>query len=82
MSTPQRSKLLLALAQWKAKAIARRQENEALKKRIVELTQSRDAWKLKAQQHLAEVVESQGEGGSQKNAARHVIAIASRRSRR
>ena len=81
MSTPQRSKLLLSLGQWKAKAIARRQENEALKKRIVELTQSRDAWKLKAQQHLAEVIESQADGSSQKNAVRHGIATASRRSR-
>jgi hypothetical protein len=82
MSTPQRSKLLHSLRHWKAKAIARRQENEALKKRIVELTQSRDAWKLKAQQHLTEVVELQAEHGSQKNAARPAIAIASRRSRR
>ena len=82
MPYSQYSKLLKSLQQWKAKAIARRQENEALKKRIVELTQSRDAWKLKAQQHLADVVDSQAEGGSQKNAVRHGIAIASRRSRR
>lgn len=81
MSTPQRSKLLHSLRRWKAKAIARRQENEALKKRIVELTQSRDAWRLKAQQHLAEGAELRAERGSQKNAARHAIAIASKRSR-
>ena len=34
MSTPQRSKLLLSLRRWKAKAIARRHENKALKKSL------------------------------------------------
>ena len=32
---------------WKDKAIARRKENEQLKKRIKELTTSRDGWKSK-----------------------------------
>ena len=45
----QRSKLVHSLHTWKAKAIARRQENVALKKRLAELTQSRDAWKEQAQ---------------------------------
>ena len=81
MSTPQRSKLLHSLRKWKTKAIARRQENEALKKRIVELTQSRDAWKLNAQRHLAEVGELQAERASQKNTARPAIATASKRSK-
>lgn len=45
----QRSKLLHSLHTWKAKAIARRQENVALQKRMVELTQSRDTWKETAQ---------------------------------
>lgn len=81
MSTPQRSKLLHSLRDWKAKAIARRQENEALKKRIVELTQSRDAWKLKAQTHLAEVGELQAKRGSQKKPVPPATAIASKRSR-
>ena len=49
MSTPQRSKLFHSVRGWKDKAIARRRENDALKKRIIELTQSRDAWRLKAQ---------------------------------
>jgi hypothetical protein len=34
---------------WKKKAIYRREENEKLKKRIKELKDSRDAWKLKCQ---------------------------------
>jgi hypothetical protein len=49
MSYSQRSKLLKSLHQWKAKALVRRHENVALKKRMVELTQSRDAWKARAQ---------------------------------
>ena len=81
MSTPQRSKLLHSLRCWKEKAIARRQENEALKKRIIELTQSRDAWRLKAQIHHAQVAELQAERGSKKNAAHHAIAIVSKRSK-
>jgi hypothetical protein len=57
----QRSKLLHALHTWKAKAIARRQENVALTKRMVELTQSRDAWKEKALASQALIVELQAE---------------------
>ncbi len=34
---------------WKAKAISRRKENEKLRKRIKELTQSREGWKKKYQ---------------------------------
>jgi regulator of replication initiation timing len=40
---------------WKDKAKARRLENKALKKRIQELTESREKWKLKAQQRQAEL---------------------------
>lgn len=50
MPYSQRSKLLTSLQQWKAKALERRHENVALKKRLAELTQSRDAWKARAQQ--------------------------------
>ena len=32
---------------WKERAIDRRAENKALKKRIKELTESRDNWKIK-----------------------------------
>lgn len=32
---------------WKSRAIERREENKALKKRIKEITQSRDNWKNK-----------------------------------
>lgn len=49
MPYSQHSKLLKSLQQWKAKALARRHENVALKKRLEELTQSRDTWKSRAQ---------------------------------
>ena len=49
MPYSQHSKLLKSLQQWKAKALARRHENVALKKRLEELTQSRDTWKARAQ---------------------------------
>jgi len=81
MSTPQRSKLLHSLRGWKAKAIARRQENNALKKRIVELTHSRDAWKVTAQTSQAKVAECQTEHRPEKKPAPHAIVIASRQSR-
>ena len=66
MSTPQRSKLLHSLRAWKAKAMARRQEVEALKKRILELTQSREAWKATAQTSQAKLADSQAEHGLEK----------------
>ena len=66
MSRPQRSKLLHSLRTWKAKAIARRQEVEALKKRIVELTHSRDAWKATAQASQARLAECQTPSGAEK----------------
>ena len=40
---------------WKDKAKDRRLENKALKKRLQELTTSRDKWKVKAQQRQAEL---------------------------
>lgn len=46
--------------------MARRQEVEALKKRILELTQSRDAWKAKAQTSQAKLADSQAEHGPEK----------------
>jgi len=49
MPYSQHSKLLKSLQQWKAKALARRHENAALKKRMAELTQGRDTWKARAQ---------------------------------
>ena len=48
MSIPQRSKLLQSLRQWKTKAIARREQIEALKKRVGKLSDSRDSRKKKA----------------------------------
>lgn len=59
MSIPQRSKLLLSLRQWKAKAITRREQLEALKKRLEELILSRDSWKRKAQAHHDTMTEFQ-----------------------
>jgi peptidoglycan hydrolase CwlO-like protein len=59
MSIPQRSKLLLSLRQWKAKAITRREQLEALNKRLGELILSRDSWKRKAQADHATMTELQ-----------------------
>ncbi len=59
MSIPQRSKLLLSLHQWKTKAINRREQLEALKKRLEELTLSRDSWKGKAEANHDNVTELQ-----------------------
>ncbi len=61
MSIPQRSKLLHSLRQWKTKAIARREQIEALKKRVGELTDSRDVWKGKAQACHGRVADVQTE---------------------
>lgn len=59
MSIPQRSKLLLSLRQWKAKAMTRREQVAALKKRQAELILSRDTWKRKAQVHHDTITELQ-----------------------
>ncbi len=59
MSIPQRSKLLLSLRQWKAKAITRREQVEALKKRQGELILSRETWKRTAQAHHDTIAELQ-----------------------
>ncbi len=61
MPYQQRSKLVKSLQQWKAKALARRQEDVALKKRIVELIQSRDAWKAQARTNQTLIAELQAE---------------------
>ncbi len=61
MPYPQRSKLLKSLRQWKTKAMARRQENVALKKCVVKLMQSRDTWKEKAHANQRRVAELQAE---------------------
>ena len=61
MPYPQRSKLLKSIRQWKTKAKARRQENVALKKRVMKLTQSRDTWEEKAQTSHRRLAELQAE---------------------
>ena len=40
--------LLKSFKKWKDKAVKRRYENKALKKRIEELTESRDMWRARA----------------------------------
>jgi len=59
MLNPQRSKLLRSLRQWKTKAITRREQLEALNKRLGELTLSRDTWKARAQAHRTTMTELQ-----------------------
>ena len=61
MPTLQRSKLRHSIQTWKEKALARRTQLKALKKRIAELVQSRDAWKQKAQQRQHQIMELQAE---------------------
>ena len=88
MPYPQRSKLLKSIRQWKTKAMTRRQENVALKKRVMKLMQSRDAWKEKAHANQQRVAELQAENQrftqpapSPKKKHHPAIAIASRPSK-
>jgi FtsZ-binding cell division protein ZapB len=59
MPYPQRSKLLRAFQQWKAKAIARRRQIDVLNKRVNDLMESRDAWKAEAQARQGRITELQ-----------------------
>ncbi|MCP4339523.1 MAG: hypothetical protein GY799_11695 [Desulfobulbaceae bacterium] len=52
-------KILHALQQWKTKAIARRQQVEALKNRITDLAESRDTWKAQAHANQKRIAELQ-----------------------
>lgn len=88
MPYPQRSKLLKSIRQWKTKAKARRQENVALKKRVMKLTRSRDTWKKKAQASQRRFVELQAKhhrasqsASPKKTLPPPVIAIASHPSK-
>jgi uncharacterized coiled-coil DUF342 family protein len=72
METPQHSKLLHSLQNWNAKALARRQENKALKKRIAELIQSRDAWKVKAHTYQQALSDLQAQCSPEKKRSRPV----------
>ena len=40
---------------WRDKAVARREENKELNKRIKEITQGRETWKAKAMSHNKEI---------------------------
>ena len=87
MSSPQRSQLLHSLCTWKEKAVVRRAQVSALQKRIVELTQSRDAWKVNAQTWQRKVGTLQAENARlttrkvrpEKKSVPHAISILSRR---
>ena len=82
MSTPQRSKLIRSVRNWKAKATARRQEIKALKKRIAELTQSRDTWRTKAETFQVSLTELQAQHTPEKKSILPAIAITFRQSKR
>ena len=45
----------MATSEWKVKSIQRTGDNKQLKKRIKELTRSRDVWKRKAIEHKSTV---------------------------
>ncbi len=61
MATMQRSKLQHAVQRWKTKAIQRGKSLKQIKKRLKELTSSRDQWKHKAQARQANVMALQHE---------------------
>jgi hypothetical protein len=82
MSTQQRSKLLRSLQNWKAKAIARRHENKALKKRLTELIHSRDAWRVKAQTYQQQLADVQAQHVLEKKIAPLAIVTVFRPSKR
>lgn len=42
---------------WRDKAVSRREENKELNKRIKEITQGRETWKVKAITHKKEIVD-------------------------
>ncbi len=81
MKTPQHSKHLHSLQNWKAKALARRQENKTLKKHITELIQSRDAWKVKAQTYQQALTDLQAQCSPEKKTVPPGIVIVSRPSK-
>lgn len=70
MPYSQRSKLFHAFQQWKAKAIARRQQIELLTKRVNDLVESRNAWKAEAQARQVRITELQEENRRLKHSAR------------
>ena len=61
MATTQRSKLQHAVQRWKTKAIQRGKLLKQIKKRLNELTSSRDQWKHKAQARQARIIALQRE---------------------
>ena len=90
MPTLQRSKLLHSIQTWKEKALARRAQIKALKKRMTELVLSRDEWKRKAQQRQQQILTLQAENARlamvkaqpEKKSARPATTIPSKASKR
>lgn len=60
---------------WKVRAIERRFECKELKKRNVEVTESRDKWKAKYMSNRSEVVRLRAEMASIKKKIKQIIEI-------
>ena len=60
---------------WKERAIERRYENKELKKRINEITDSRDKWKVKYMSNKSEVVILRAEMDAIKKKIKQIIEM-------
>jgi hypothetical protein len=60
---------------WKVRAIERRYENKELKKRINEITESRDKWKVKYMSNKSEVVILRAEMDAIKKKIKQIIEM-------
>ena len=60
---------------WKERVIERRYENKELKKRINEITDSRDKWKVKYMSNKSEVVILRAEMDTIKKKIKQIIEI-------
>ena len=60
---------------WKVRAIERRFENKELKKRNVEITESRDKWKAKYMSNKSEVVILRAEMDAIKKKIKQIIEM-------
>lgn len=60
---------------WKVRAMVRRCENKELKKRINEITESRDKWKEKYMSNKSEVVILRAENAAIKKKIKQIIEM-------
>ena len=60
---------------WKVRALERRFENKELKKRINEITESRDKWKVKYMSNKSEVVILRAEMDTIKKKIKQIIEM-------